>query len=55
MIWFSRVWRRDKNFLYVVPVIFYNLLTMLLLCGPSHRYFYFNNVIFFPVLLLMLK
>lgn len=55
MIWVSVVREKYKNLLYIIPIIFYNLLTMLLLCGPSHRYFYFNNVLFLPILLIMLS
>lgn len=55
IIWVSVVRKKYKNLLYIIPIISYNLLTMLLLCGPSHRYFYFNNVLFFPILLIMLS
>lgn len=54
MSWESAARRKYQNLLYVVPIVAYNLLTMLLLCGPSHRYFYFNAVIFTPILLAML-
>lgn len=40
---------------YCLPFVCYNLLTMLLLCGPSHRYFYFNSVLFLPIMVVMLK
>lgn len=39
----------------ILPFICYNLLTMLLLCGPSHRYFYFNSVLFLPIILFGLR
>lgn len=54
MSWGSVVRKKYQNFLYIIPVVTYNLLTMLLLCGPSHRYFYFNSVIYLPILLAML-
>lgn len=41
--------------IFVLPVLAYNFLTMLLLCGPSHRYFYFNSVLVLPIMLLLLK
>lgn len=55
MIWVSVVRKKYKNLIYIIPIIAYNLLTMLLLCGPSHRYFYFNNVLFLPIILIMLS
>lgn len=54
MSWVSAVRKKYQKFLYIIPVVAYNLLTMLLLCGPSHRYFYFNSVITAPILLAML-
>ena len=36
--------------LLCVPPVIYNLCTMLFLCGPSHRYFYFNHVLAIPVI-----
>lgn len=36
--------------LLCIPLVFYNLCTMLLLCGPSHRYFYYNHVLALPIL-----
>lgn len=50
---YSVFWREYRKMIYVIPVLSYNLLTMLLLCGPSHRYFYFNSVIVLPIVLLM--
>lgn len=41
--------------LYFLPILIYNLLTMLLLCGPSYRYFYFNSVLVIPISLLALQ
>ena len=38
----------------IIPIVAYNLLTMLLLCGPSHRYFYFNSVLILPIVLILL-
>lgn len=39
----------------IMPMVVYNLLTMLMLCGPSHRYFYFNSVVILPVILFVLS
>ncbi len=47
--------REYEKLTYCLPVVFYNLLTMLLLCGPSHRYFYFNSVLILPIALLLLR
>lgn len=33
----------------------YNILTMLLLCGPSHRYFYYSSVLALPVMLFLIN
>ena len=38
-----------QSFLFVGPIIIYDILTMCLLSGPSLRYFYFNSVLIFPV------
>ena len=40
--------------LLCVPPVIYNLCTMLFLCGPSHRYFYFNHVLAIPVIVYVL-
>lgn len=40
--------------LLILPLVAYNLSTMMLLCGPSHRYFYFNSVLVFPIILISL-
>lgn len=37
-------------FLFTIPIIIYDLLTMCLLSGPSFRYFYFNSVLIGPFL-----
>ena len=41
------------SFAIALAPIAYNLLTMLLLCGPSHRYFYYSSVLALPVLLFL--
>lgn len=46
--------KRDKELLFLVPTIIYSLCTMLLLAGPSYRYFYFINIIFLPVMLIVI-
>lgn len=43
--------RDSKPLILVVAPVAYNLLTMLLLCGPSHRYFYYASVIVVPIAL----
>ncbi|MDY4607671.1 MAG: DUF6020 family protein [Eubacterium sp.] len=47
--------KESSKLVYCFPFVCYNLLTMLLLCGPSHRYFYFNSVLALPVMTVMLK
>lgn len=42
--------KQYQKLIFLLPIIAYNLLTMLLLCGPSHRYFYFNTVLVLPIL-----
>lgn len=34
----------------IVALLLYNLLTMCLLCGPSYRYFYVNQVLVLPII-----
>lgn len=47
--------RKDHcKLLLALPPITYNLLTMLLLCGPSHRYFYYCSVLLIPIVLFTL-
>jgi len=46
--------RNYENILLLLPTICYNVMTMLLLCGPSHRYFYFNSVLIVPITLYLL-
>ncbi len=41
-----------KKILFILPILAYAFLTMLLLCGPSHRYFYFIHVLAIPVLII---
>jgi hypothetical protein len=35
----------------ILAIISYDFFTMLLLAGPSHRYFYFNVVLLLPIIL----
>lgn len=52
LLGFLCVAKRDsKPLILVVAPVAYNLLTMLLLCGPSHRYFYYASVIVVPIAL----
>lgn len=48
--WIAFVKRKYKSILFITPIIAYDLLTMCLLSGPSFRYFYFNSVLLFPVI-----
>ena len=36
-----------------LPLLAYSLGTMLLLCGPTYRFFHFNSVIVVPICLLL--
>ena len=36
-----------------LPVLAYSYGTMLLLCGPTYRFFHFDSVIFIPLCLLL--
>lgn len=42
--------KKYHSIIFIAPIIAYDLLTMCLLSGPSFRYFYFNSVLFFPVI-----
>ncbi len=42
--------REWTKLVFIVPILAYVFLTMLLLCGPSHRYFYFVHVLGIPAL-----
>lgn len=53
MLWLVVIRREYPKLLFVTPAIAYNLLTMLLLCGPSHRYFYYNSVLILPIILFL--
>ena len=50
----SRFGRTPKKSLLWLPVLAYNFGTALLLCGPDFRFFSFNTVITFPLLLIIL-
>lgn len=50
----SRFGRTPKKSLLWLPVLVYNFGTALLLCGPDFRFFSFNTVITFPLLLIIL-
>ena len=43
----KRLWER---LCFLIPSLVYDLCTALLLCGSSHRYFYFNGVLVLPVI-----
>lgn len=38
-----------------LPILAYSYGTMLLLCGPTYRFFHFDSVIFVPLCLLLLS
>ena len=42
-----------KALTLTLPVLAYNYGTMLLLCGPTYRFFHFDSVIFVPLCLLL--
>ena len=44
-----------KAMCITLPLLAYSYGTMLLLCGPTYRFFHFNSVIFVPLCLLMFK
>jgi hypothetical protein len=46
--------RGFTSLLVLVPILAYNIGTMLLLCGPDYRYFHFNVVLTLPVILTLL-
>jgi len=48
--WIAFIKRKYNSIIFITPIITYDLLTMCLLSGPSFRYFYFNSVLFFPVI-----
>lgn len=54
LLWIVVVRKDYQKITLIVPTIAYNILTMLLLCGPSHRYFYFNSVLILPIVLSVL-
>ena len=46
---------KKESVLLFLPLLIYNIGTMLLLAGPNQRYFYCNAVLFLPVLIMLLK
>ena len=52
IIWLAVRRKEYEKLIFSVPILTYNLLTMFLLCGPSHRYFYFNSVLILPIIIL---
>lgn len=49
---------KAKNYhagIFIIPILVYDFLTMLMLCGSSHRYFYFNSVLILPLMAILLK
>ena len=43
---------RVKSGVFIIAILFYDFMTMCLLCGPSFRYFYLNLVLVVPILAL---
>jgi hypothetical protein len=50
---FVRKGKGWKALCITLPLLAYSYGTMLLLCGPTYRFFHFNSVIFVPLCLLM--
>ena len=50
---FARKGKGWKALVLTLPVLAYNYGTMLLLCGPTYRFFHFDSVIFVPLCLLL--
>ena len=59
MILFSFLLNRrsihSECLLFFLPLLFYDLGTMIFLSGPNQRYFYCNTVLFLPLILAQLK
>ena len=50
---FAKKGKGWKALVLTLPVLAYSYGTMLLLCGPTYRFFHFNSVIFVPLCLLL--
>ncbi len=50
---FAKKGKGWKALTLTLPVLAYNYGTMLLLCGPTYRFFHFDSVIFVPLCLLL--
>ena len=50
---FSKKGKGWKAMVLTLPILAYNYGTMLLLCGPTYRFFHFDSVIFVPLCLLL--
>lgn len=50
---FVKKGKGGKAMTITLPLLAYSFGTMLLLCGPTYRFFHFNSVIFVPLCLLM--
>lgn len=53
MVAYVAILKQYKKLIMILPVIVYDFLTMLLLSGPNHRYFYFTSVVFLPIVMIM--
>lgn len=52
---FARKGKGWKAMTLTLPILAYSYGTMLLLCGPTYRFFHFDSVIFVPLCLLLLS
>ena len=50
---FAKKGKGWKAMCIALPLLAYSFGTMLLLCGPTYRFFHFNSVIFVPLCLLL--
>ena len=52
---FARKGKGWKAMTLTLPILAYSYGTMLLLCGPTYRFFHFDSVIVVPLCLLLLS
>lgn len=45
---------KNKNMIFLLPIIINTFFTTLLLCGPNYRYFYYIDILFFPLTFILL-
>ena len=44
----------NKNITFLAPIIIHTFFTTLLLCGPNYRYFYYINILFIPLIFVLI-